>query len=573
MRIQLRPEMTKGRGDGADVARRRGEHDDAAEWLIQRLCRRGEPGRGRKVREANAAAQVAACTAVYHARRALWHALSAWEPEEVVKAMRERSDDGDDYSNRKGISELRSAVAGWLAPPPRPSHAEMKAIGIDERGRRAAMRSWLRALENWNGRKFAERAGQTLMFLPDEWPTLSSDNARALTRVWPHVDLVADRDGNATLAASDTSEKATEKRGRELHPAVIKARLDFDKALEEAIDWNGRLVVATATSTFFVGDGMSITLADLLCAGHDGLRRGLMDFDPNTARPSTYLVEWIAQRIRRCLESAGIIHVPTWVRETIAKIRKAGVDPVALAALVPAIEAGNASADEVAEVLGWTAAEAERVGVDHGATPPEVLAGLSKKTGIAVSTIVGALAVAPTRIDSLDARGRVRDDDEGDDRPAIVLVAEEVDGAAEIEAAVQGGELAAALATLATSGTAGAEQAEVLRRLYGLVGPEETLASIAETRLQSTGRRVNRNTVAHLRDAGTAALARLMGAERGGPDGGGAEDGEASGGRVLSDAGDLQAGVLDDGLVQLPERGRKGRGRRRQSGPLAAVAT
>lgn len=551
MRIQLRPERAKGKKADDAALRRRGDHDDAAEWLIQRLCRRGQSGRGKKVREANASAQVAACTAVYQARRTLWHALSAWEPEEVVRAMRERSDDGDDYSNRKGIAELRSAVASWLAPPVRP------AKSMEPIARRVAMKSWMKAMERWSSRKAQEQAGQTTLFLPEEWPHLSADNARALVRVWPHVDLVADRDGNAALAASDLSAAAAEQRGRELHPAVVKARLNFDRALEEAVDWNGRLVVATATSTFFVGEGMSITLADLLVAGQDGLRRGLMDFDPSTARPSTYLVEWIAQRIRRCLEAAGIIHVPTWVRETVAKIRKAGVDPAALAVLIPAIEAGNASADEVADVLGLSIAEAAALESSGGGVDA-CLARLSKSTGIGASTISGALAVAPTRIDSLDARGRVRDDDEGDDRPAIVLVAEEVDGAAEIEAAVIGGELAAALATLAASSKEGAEQAEVVRRLFGLVGPEETLATIAETRLQSTGRRVNRNAVAHLRDAGVAALGRLMGAE-------------ASRG-VLSSPSEAQAGVLDDGVVQLPERVSEGRRRRRQSGPLAAVA-
>lgn len=522
------------------------EHDDAStEWLIGQMARGGARKTGAKGEaEAIKRSQIAACEAVYVARRALWQTTVAYDSEALAAGFLARREERDDYSNRKGIDNLRGAVAAWLLPP---------------RGRAERAR--------WRERKRREQAGQSILFLPEEWPSLSADNAKALARAWPAVDLIADRDGQVLLAASSASTS----------PEVRRARLRFNRAMSKALHLNGRLVIATLAK-FHVGEGMSISTSDLLVAGHDGLHRGLLDYDPAVALPSTHLVTWIAQRMRRCLETASIIHVPPHVRDATSRVRRAGVDPAEVLFLADRIEAG-ADAEEVRPLVesmvdaieAATLAEARklrrRLERDPGGASkikPKIEAcarrlaalkacslrlgpsltirrvifprlaplrplqarlrcvapflgdalleaamePLARATGLKTASMLAALRSSPTHLDSLDRRGRGGDDEEGE---PIQLVAHEVDPAEEYEAAMLLSTVRHGLASMAEEGDRGRERAEVVRRLYGLQGPEETLLDIVRTGLQSTGRKVSRGTVTALRDEGEAWLRGAVG--------------------------------------------------------------
>lgn len=534
--MSSRIQLHAGAGRGS-----RGGDDASTEWLIQKLTRRGAD-LSKKERQKR---QVAASEACYQARRGLWLALMAYEPLALATALRVRAATRDDYSNRKGVDLLRVALAEWL------EGWDAEQVKRETRAARRG-KTYRRQLPLWG---------------PETWPTLAKDNEKAIRRAWPHVDLVADRDGQVFTAVSSAS-KVRE---------VVRARRRMGRALAEGVEWNGRLVVATLNSKFFAGDSLTLSTSDLLSIGEERLSRALWDFNPAIARPSTYFVTWIAQGMRRAIEGGTLIHVPTWIRDANAAIRRgspawqkadkarrlaesaarkkgrdvmaAGANAygkalrgVAPAEVIPPLdppevhraceeiaagcgrarlldlltgalgmeevtaEAVAAKCDRIAEGgRRATAAGDERVRICLG---PLAAAAKSKP-----DTLRKAVATMPHYVDSVDRKGRVKGDDDDDDRPSVILVSQAEDGAAEAEAAVMARQLGEALDALCETGPRGEEQAEVVRRSHGLAGPEEALVAIASEPLQSTGREINRNQARELRDSGIAWLARWMEAE------------------------------------------------------------
>lgn len=130
-------------------------------------------------------------------------------------------------------------------------------------------------------------------------------------------DVACDRDGRALLAATDPT-------AVDVVPAVVRvARRRLDKALDWAVRANGRLVLA-AQRRYGVPEG-GVSRADLVQGGALGARRGLMDYDPARAKPSTYLLGWIRQGINAVLEHRDVVGAPRWARELRGQVESRGV--------------------------------------------------------------------------------------------------------------------------------------------------------------------------------------------------------------------------------------------------------
>lgn len=521
--------------------------DPSTEWMIRRLTSKGA-GLSKKEQ---AELRKASSAEMYKSRRELWLALVFEDAEALASAFDERADDSDDFSNRQKIGELRHALAAWA---------------------RGFSKAW-KAKE-----KRAAKRGKTLdrqlpLFGPVSWPTLSADNERAMMRSWPHIDLVADRDGAVLLSVASESRS----------PWVRRALARVERARQNEIEWNGKLVVATCNK-FFAGDTLCLSLSDLLSVGQEGLARGTMDLNPNAGASSTHYVTWISQRIRRAIEKGTLIHVPSWIRDANAAIRRGStawqkadkarrkaitgfrapkssplmitsdehgisysvavgakpggkaagavafrkalarvphrlivspIDPHEAHKAIQALDGGvdaETAVDLMTASLGLTDKTAEEIVKSGGDVSARALDVLSKATKLKPDTIRKAIAQAPHYVASLDQRGRVTGDDE-DDRPAIVLVAEEDDGEAQAEKALLWRQLGEGIEHLCETGESGQEQAEIIRRSYGLEGPEESLTAIASEPLQSTGRTINRNKAKELRTAGVAWLTAWAGEE------------------------------------------------------------
>ena len=272
--------------------------------------------------------QRAAAAAVHDARRALWDALRSSHAHVVARRLRARADDRDDNSNRLGVAAIRREVADWL-----------------EAG--------------------AGHPQSTLPLLGDAAEACTSKILRDLLRAGLRVDLVADRDGEVTMAAAaevaaDTTPPAhpNPRRRAKLvaeweaaapgREEVRRCLAALRKALDKAIRANGRLVIAAYRRRYFVGDDAALSGADLLVAGLDGARRGLLDYQPSVAGPATHLLQWINQRMARTLEGGRIITTPSWVRDIASKARQIGCDVELLRELLSLIESLPAAANEEA---------------------------------------------------------------------------------------------------------------------------------------------------------------------------------------------------------------------------------
>lgn len=433
--------------------------------------------------------QRAAAAAVYEARRALWESLRAGFPAVLVRRLRERAENGDDNSNRLGVDALRREVADWL---------ESEADGARGRGRRR------------------KAAGQTSL------PLLGAEteaNATAkilkdILRAGLRVDLVADRDGEVTMAAA---QEVASTEGSEPHRVEVRRRLAaMRRALNEAVRLNGRLVVAAFNRRYFVGDDAALSGADLLSAGLDGARRGLMDYQPSVAGPATHLLQWINQRMARTLESGRIISSPSWVRDITSKARHIGCDLDLLRDLLSLVESLPAAADEAgARALSGVILDALRVAYE-GASPAEgepfTLPDLALRCALLPPRERHAAALAPLlahlpRVKPSNAETAIRyiplriaDEDYS---PASD--GSDVD---EIEAAVLSESLWSQVDAMRSLGGRHAEAAEVVTRLFS--GVAEGIVEVASHPLHCTGRKVGKAEVGALRDFGLGWLRRRL---------------------------------------------------------------
>lgn len=440
--------------------------------------------------------QRASAAAVHDARRALWDALRASHAHVLARRLRARADDRDDNSNRLGVDALRREVADWL-----------------EAG--------------------ARRSQTSLPLLSSSHDECTSKILRDLLRAGLRVDLVADRDGEVTMAAAAevasesappthknpkraaklAEEWASQAPGRE----EVRRRLAvMRKALDKAIRANGRLVIAAYRRRYFVGDDAALSGADLLVAGLDGARRGLMDYQPSVAGPATHLLQWINQRMARTLEGGRVITMPSWVRDIASKARHIGCDLDLLRELLSMVEGLPVAADEeagrhiAAVILDQFRLAFE--GVDIGSFtlpalalrcalfPPErrheaalapLLAHLPKCKPANAAT---AIRYVPSRMVAEDDAPSSGEDEVDEWREAILRD--------QVMEALGGLRYAA--------GGAGwqAEAAEVIERLF--TGVAEGVAEIAARPLACTGRKVSKSQVGELRDMGLAFLRRRL---------------------------------------------------------------
>ena len=495
-------------------------NDQETEELIERLTRAGS-GMPKKERAKKAAET---CEDVYLERRSLWTTLMAHAPRRLARGLRERAADRDDYSNRQGIADLRVALADWL------DAWDAEQVKEEERAKRRG-KQHRRQLPLWG---------------LSSWPTLTPQNEKALASSWPYVDMIADRDGQCLLAASVGQTGI-----------VGRAHRRFEVALGKASAWNSRLAIATA-KTFFAGDSVSLTMVDLILESMDGLYRGLMDYDPSKGRPSTHLVTWCRQRVSKALETGTMIHVPSWVRQTVSAVRRGcpawlkadearrkaiaktkqakragkpaparvdhspgigAVGPLDQATVVNAvaeIEAGvsvDRARDLLVDDLGMHPSLASWAAVAIVSEQDPTERGLLSMRHIATahnrkaSATLEALRHAPIHFASLDPSW-----DEDSQRPGIVLSSTDERDDTEAEIWIQTTEMLGLLDDLAKRDEDGAEQAEIIRRSYGLGGAEllserpesEALKHIAKAGLETTGRRVHRNKAASMRAEGIA---------------------------------------------------------------------
>jgi hypothetical protein len=437
-----------------------------------------------------------AAAAAHDARRALWDALRASHAHVLARRLRSRADDRDDNSNRLGVDALRRDVADWLEAGARLPQTSLPLLS-------------------------ASHGDCTTKILSD------------LLRAGLRVDLVADRDGEVTMAAAAevaaesappthrtpkraarlAAEWAAQGPGRE----EVRRRLaTMRKALDKAIRLNGRLVIAAYRRRYFVGDDAALSGADLLAAGLDGARRGLMDYQPSRAGPATHLLQWINQRMARTLEGGRVITMPSWVRDIASKARHIGCDLDLLRELLSMIDGLPAAADEEAgRHLSIVILEQMRLAYDGVDIGGFTLPALALRCALLVPERRHEAALAPllahlpackpanaaTAIRYVPSRMVAEDDapasgeDEVDEwREAILRdqVMEALDG----------------LRVAAGGSGWQAEAAEVIERLF--TGLAEGVAEIAARPLACTGRRLSRAQVGELRDMGLAFLRRRL---------------------------------------------------------------
>ena len=301
--------------------------------------------------------QVAA-EAVLPLRRALWRAAETYAPARLAACLRVRAR-ATDQTGRGGVRELRAALADWLDPPPtckrcrRVIVAGSDKVGCGARrggpnvpGRRLACLPDLRPAAVRAGRE--ARCGTLALFAP----TLADPHvAEAWAKFSGAADVVCDRDGRALLAATAPKDarlppefaEALAGLAASMHPApdagpppqVLGARRRFERAVDDAIRANGRLILATQVK-YYKAAGATMR-ADLVQGAAMGLRRALMDYDHTavhkngmTARIASYSIPWIRQGAGEAYAERDLLGTPDWVGALRRKVEAAGVTPADL---------------------------------------------------------------------------------------------------------------------------------------------------------------------------------------------------------------------------------------------------
>ena len=300
----------------------------------------------------------AAAEAVLPLRRALWRAAETYAPVRLAACLRVRAR-ATDQTGRGGVRELRAALADWLDPPPTCKRCRRVIVPGSEdvgcgarRGGPNAPGRRLRCLPD--RRPAAVRAGRearcgTLALFA---PTLADPHvAEAWQKFSGAADVVCDRDGRALLAATAPKDarlppefaEALAGLAASMHPAlglgppaqVQAARRRFERAVDDAIRANGRLILATQVK-YSKAAGATMR-ADLVQGAAMGLRRALMDYDASavhkngmTARIASYSIPWIRQGAGEAYAERDLLGTPDWVGALRRKIEAAGVAPADL---------------------------------------------------------------------------------------------------------------------------------------------------------------------------------------------------------------------------------------------------
>lgn len=305
-----------------------------------------------------------AAEAVLPLRRALWRTAETYAPARLAACLRVRAR-ATDQTGRGGVRELRQALADWLDPPPTCKRCHRVIVPGSEKvgcgarrggpngapGRRLACLPDRRPAAVRAGRE--ARCGTLALFAP----TLADPHvAAAWQKFSGAADVVCDRDGRALLAATAPKgarlppefAEALASLAASMHmpggplasdpgppPQVLGARRRFERAVDDAIRANGRLILATQVK-YYKAAGATMR-ADLVQGAAMGLRRALMDYDASavhkngmTARIASYSIPWIRQGAGEAYAERDLLGTPDWVGALRRKVESAGVAPADL---------------------------------------------------------------------------------------------------------------------------------------------------------------------------------------------------------------------------------------------------
>jgi hypothetical protein len=232
------------------------------------------------------------------------------------------------------------------------------------------------------------RCGTLALFAP----TLADPHvAAAWAKFSGAADVVCDRDGRALLAATAPRgarlppefAEALASLAASMHPEpdagppvqVLGVRRRFERAVDDAIRANGRLILKTQVK-YYKAAGATMR-ADLVQGAAMGLRRALMDYDCTavhrngmTARIASYSIPWIRQGAGEAYAERDLLGTPDWVGALRRKVEAAGVAPADLlraslhlaeaACMVGGFDALIAAAGELVALL-YDKASAETV--------------------------------------------------------------------------------------------------------------------------------------------------------------------------------------------------------------------
>lgn len=366
----------------------------------------------------------------------------------------------------------------------------------------------------------------------------------------PAVANASDNHGQLAVTSRAHGEHST---------TILAARATFDRVLDRAVRANARLALKTQLK-YFSPKG-SITRADLVQAAMMGLRRALLDYDPNFTpagkksgvKISSYAIGWIHQRMGEEFADRDVVAVPQWavaLRRTVADM---GISPGHLLAQVLAVAESRTvvamlerSAEDLDATLGAVLPDITesprcvllaRIITAANKRPPKSKRPVTdehsrEQVAAVVADLLGldctggALLTAlrygaPPRFVPVSTGGERDDaDGAGDDvsggNSGLEHLHARPDGEDEEDAAIAEAEdrrnMERLLTALAALRTTDPEAAEVVRRRHGLdaAGDEETLEQIGE-RLHSTGRDLCREAVRVAYKRGVKAMQVLAG--------------------------------------------------------------
>ena len=333
---------------------------------------------------------------VLPARRHLWRLCETYAPHLLAAALRARLSTAD-QTGRGGVRELRRALADWLDPPPACAHCgrllSPDILAANPAGLPCPTRIAVASKPHKTG---AGKSRRLLVCAPPRGPrptygtisrpgpgrasglarcgtlalfapTVLDPACAASVKMLKHggasaYDLVVDRDARILFAVSDSAhcesmsvvrvvEMQKDRQHSEHFTTIAAARATFDRTLDRAVRANARLALKTQLK-YFSPKG-SITRADLVQAAMMGLRRALLDYDPNFTpagkksgvKISSYAIGWIHQRMGEEFADRDVVAVPQWavaLRRTVADM---GISPGHLLAQVLAVSEARSMPD------------------------------------------------------------------------------------------------------------------------------------------------------------------------------------------------------------------------------------
>ena len=360
---------------------------------------------------------------VLPARRHLWRLLETYAPRQLAAALRARLDTKD-QTGRGGVRELRRALADWLDPPPACGHCgrllSPDLVAANPRGLPCPTRlaaEAARRTATGASRRPTPKPNRILVCAPPRGPrpiygtlarpgparasgvarcgtlalfapTVLDHACAASVKMMKHggagaYDLAVDRDarilfavtqrtvgvngtgdahaGNLSMSSHDapTAEDlaAIEHEAR-IAALITTARLALDRTLDRAVRANARLALKTQLK-YFSPKG-STTRADLVQAAMMGLRRALLDYDPNFTpkgkksgvKISSYAIAWIHQHMGEEFAERDVVVVPQWAVALRRRVADMGISPGQLLAQVLAVAETRASSLLVHAVTG-----------------------------------------------------------------------------------------------------------------------------------------------------------------------------------------------------------------------------